>query len=410
MNILFLTLTKLTSLDDTMVYTDMLHSFAEFGHSVYAICPLENKDRKENYIEQRESIHLLHTNIGGDYFNVNSVEKGLTLLKLEKGYIKGIRENYADIRFDLVLYTTPPITFNKVVQYVKRRDGAMSYLMLKDIFPQNAVDMEMMSKTGIKGIIYKYFRRKEKELYNVSDYIGCMSPANIEYLRKHNREIDKAKIELSPNSIVIRDLSVSTTKRKEIRNKYSIPLEKKVFVYGGNLGKPQGIDFLVECLQKARDIDGIFLIIGDGTERYRLQEYFDREKPNNVILMNRLEKDEYDLLVSSCDVGMVFLDHRFTIPNFPSRILSYMQAKIPTLAVTDTASDIGLIIREGNFGWWCESNSSEDFLKEVKVALRADLRILGENGFNYLKNHYDVNDNVRAILAHVASKKIENII
>ena len=405
MNILFLTLTKLTNLDDTMVYTDMLHSFANFGHFVYAICPLENRDNKENYIEHGERIHLLHANIGGNYFNVNSIEKGLTLLKLEKGYIKGIREKYADIGFDLILYTTPPITFNKVVQYVKRRDGAMSYLMLKDIFPQNAVDMGMMSKTGIKGIIYRYFRRKEKELYNVSDFIGCMSPANVEYLKEHNREIDKAKIELSPNSIVIRDLSVSVAKQKEIRNKYSIPLDKKVFVYGGNLGKPQGIDFLVECLRKARDIEAIFLIIGDGTERYKLQEYFDVETPQNVILMNRLEKDEYDLLVSSCDVGMVFLDHRFTIPNFPSRILSYMQAKIPILAVTDTASDVGTIITEGHFGWWCESDNPEDFLKQAKEALRDDLRRFGENGFNYLKSHYDVNDSVRAILKHFATEE-----
>ena len=119
MNILFLTLTKLISIDTTMVYIDMLHSFAESGHSVYAVCPLETKDKKGNYIEHRGKIHLLHTNIGGNYFNVNSAEKGFTLLKLENGYIKGIREKYADIRFDLVLYTTPPITFNKVVKWVK---------------------------------------------------------------------------------------------------------------------------------------------------------------------------------------------------------------------------------------------------------------------------------------------------
>lgn len=401
MNVLFLTLTKLTSLKDTMVYTDMLHTFEKHGHSVYAICPLEKRDSRESFVEQVNNIHLLHANIGGNYFNVGAIEKGLTLLKLEKGYIRGIVEKYANVRFDLVLYTTPPITFNNVVEFVKKRDHATSYLMLKDIFPQNAVDMGMMSKQGIKGFLYKYFRRKEKKLYKVSDYIGCMSPANMEYVKKHNPEVDETKVELSPNSIIIRDMSVGQEKRNELRMKYGIPLDKKVFVYGGNLGKPQGIDFLVECLRKAQNEDVLFLIIGDGADQYKIQEFVDNEKPENVLLMKRLPKEDFDLLVSSCDIGLIFLDHRFTIPNFPSRLLSYMQSKIPTLAVTDTASDVGAVIEEGKFGWWCESNDSEAFIRKVREALRSDLTELGNNSFDYLKLHYDVEDSVNVILAHV---------
>ena len=176
---------------------------------------------------------MLHVNIGGNYFNTGTVEKGLTLLRLEKRYIKGISEKFAEASFDLVLYTTPPITFNNVVKFVKMRDHAVSYLMLKDIFPQNAVDMGMMSKRGIKGILYRYFRRKEKKLYQVSDYIGCMSPANVEYVMEHNPEVDSAKVELLPNSIIVRDMSVNQEKRDELRRRYDIPTDKIVFVYGG---------------------------------------------------------------------------------------------------------------------------------------------------------------------------------
>jgi aspartate 1-decarboxylase len=54
--------------------------------------------------------------------------------------------------------------------------------MLKDIFPQNAVDLGMIKTTGIKSLLYKYFRRKEKGLYFISDRIGCMSQANVDYV------------------------------------------------------------------------------------------------------------------------------------------------------------------------------------------------------------------------------------
>ena len=93
----------------------------------------------------------------------------------------------------MILYSTPPITFCGVVEYFQKRDNAKTYLMLKDIFPQNAVDLGMMKTTGAKGLIYKYFRKQEKKLYAISDRIGCMSQANVEYVLKDNPEVSKEK-------------------------------------------------------------------------------------------------------------------------------------------------------------------------------------------------------------------------
>lgn len=90
------------------------------------------------------------------------------------------------MKFDLIIYSTPPITFQRAVEYVKERDNAQTYLLLKDIFPQNAVDIGILSKNGWKGLIYKYFRKKEKKLYGISDRIGCMSEANCKYILSHN--------------------------------------------------------------------------------------------------------------------------------------------------------------------------------------------------------------------------------
>ena len=105
-----------------------------------------------------------------------------------------------------------------------------------------------------------------------------------------------------------------------------------------------------------------FLIIGSGTEYGKLKKYINEDKPRNVKLMQQLPKEDYDKIVSSCDIGLIFLDYRFTIPNFPSRLLSYMAAKLPVLACTDPNTDIGKLIIEGKFGWWCESNDVDVFV------------------------------------------------
>ena len=110
------------------------------------------------------------------------IEKGIGQVLLEYQFKYAIRKYYKNIHFDLILYSTPPITFTKVIHYLKSRNAcAVTYLLLKDIFPQNAVDLGMMKKSGVRGILYKFFRSKEKNLYRVSDFIGCMSPANVTY-------------------------------------------------------------------------------------------------------------------------------------------------------------------------------------------------------------------------------------
>lgn len=228
-----------------------------------------------------------------------------------------------------------------------------------------------------------------------------MSQANVEYVLKHNAELDLNIVEVCPNSVEVVDMSVDATTRENIRKKYDIPTNKKILIYGGNLGKPQGIDFLIECLKSQYNRDDVyFLIVGDGTEFGKLESYMKAEKPMNVKLMKRLPKDDYDTMVAACDVGMIFLDHRFTIPNFPSRLLSYMQAKIPVLACTDPNTDIGKVITEGGFGWWCESNSIQEFTKIVDCICSADLKTLGDNAYRVLNEKFSVSESYNTIVNH----------
>ena len=261
--------------------------------------------------------------------------------------------------------------------------------MLKDIFPQNAVDLGMFKKTGTMSVLYKYFRKKEARLYELSDKIGCMSQANIDYVVKNNPNVSRNKLEMCPNCIEVIDKSVDATSRESIRKKYNIPSDKTVFVYGGNLGQPQGIPFLIECLKtQSEKKEVFFLVVGDGTEYNVLEDYYNNGNQDNFKLMKRLPKEDYDILVGACDIGMLFLDHRFTIPNFPSRLLSYMQAKLPVLACTDPNTDVGTVVEKGGFGWWCESNSTKEFEDTVKRALESDLHHMGNNAMEYLGKHY----------------------
>ena len=141
-----------------------------------------------------------------------------------------------------------------------------------------------------------------------------------------------------------------------------------------------------------------FLICGNDTEHGKLKDFFDRNKPSNVKLMNGLPQDDYDRMIAPCDVGMIFLDHRFTIPNFPSRLLSYMQARLPVLACTDPNSDIGKIIVDGGFGWWCESDDLNAFETVIGKIVDDGSLNLGEAAFGYLVSNYNVQHVAQTII------------
>lgn len=390
MNILFLSLGRYETIKESEGYTDLLREFIRHGDKVYILSPIEKRSGYDTRLIEEENSIILWVKTG-NITKTKLIEKGISTLMIESQFLNAIKKYFSDVRFDLVLYPTPPITFVKVVEYIKKRDGAKTYLLLKDIFPQNAVDIGIMTTRGLKGFLYKYFRKKEKKLYKISDTIGCMSPANVQYVLDHNPEIDRNKVEMCPNVIEIVDKSISIETRRNIREKYGIPVEKKVFVYGGNLGRPQGIDFLIECLESQKNNqDVFFFIVGDGTDYGKLEEYYKKSNQSNFKLMKRLPKKDYDTVVAACDVGLIFLDHRFTIPNFPSRLLGYIQAKLPVLACTDPNTDIGKVITEGNFGWWCESNNVDHFDDLINKATHAETRELGEIAYQYLQDNYTV--------------------
>lgn len=415
MNILFLTMSsEMRNVSASGIYTDLMRKFCDEGHEVYIIYPNERRTGLPTAVEVNNGVHCL----GVRTLNVTKtsiIEKGVGQLLLEDLFMRAMNKYFSDVRFDLILYSTPPITFNKVIKAAKRRNPeAMTYLLLKDIFPQNAVDLGMMTKTGVKGMLYRMFRKKEKELYRISDFIGCMSPANVRFVLEHNPEVKAEKVEIAPNSYDVpsgdeetKRLRDEKTKgrrdeeTKSIREKYGLPTDKPIFIYGGNMGKPQGIPFLVECMRAVKDREDChFVIVGDGTEYPKLEAFVNECRPKAVSVFRRLLKEDYDRLADACDVGLIFLDYRFTIPNYPSRLLPYLMSRKPIIACTDPNCDTGALAEQNGYGFYCPSNSVEAFVKTIVRMLASDIRQMGENGYQFFLGNYTTEHTFKAIMNH----------
>ena len=397
MNILFLTLMKISSVYDEGIYMDLMRCFSQNGHRIYIVSPLEKKYNESPEVQEENRLSLLKCETG-NLFNVGMFEKGISQLLLPFKYEKGIEKFFHGVKFDLILYSTPPISIAGLVKRLKRKHKAATYLMLKDIFPQNAVDIGLIGDFTAKLL----FKGKEKLLYRISDYIGCMSPANVEYLLRHNSELSSTKVEVCPNSINVEQIEGIKPDIKKIREKYKIPKDKLIFIYGGNLGLPQGIPFFLSCINRMKKEKEIhFVICGGGTEYGKLEKYITENESDNLTLLKTLSRTEYEELTSACDAGIILLDRRFTIPNFPSRLLSYMKASLPVLVCTDESSDMGEISEKNGFGKFCVSDDEEKFYKTAIMFKDKEMRKkAGKRAREYLEENYRVEKSYEVIMKH----------
>lgn len=406
MNLIFLTLARIEDIEQRGIYPDLMRKFRGEGHQVYIVCPCERRLGQNTSLVKSHGVHILNVKT----LNVqktNIIEKGIGTLLLETQFKYAIKKYLKGVKFDLITYSTPPITFTNVVKYLKKQNPqAISYLQLKDIFPQNAIDIGLF---GEKSLFNWFFRRKETSLYKVSDYIGCMSPANVKFLQDHNPEVDPSRVEIAPNSIELKEETIEEEQEKadwlHIRKKYNLPINRPIFIYGGNLGKPQGIDYLVRCLNAVKNrYDCYFVVVGSGTEYEKLDAWYratENSTPDLAVkVMQSLPKEDYDLLVKHCDVGLIFLDCRFTIPNYPSRLLSYLENKMPVICATDVNTDIGKIAEDNGYGYWCESVNPDDFVSLVDKMLQSDIKQMGDKGYQYLRKNYLVEHTYHTIMKH----------
>lgn len=394
MNILFLMLAFPDMTKSANMYTDLVEEFASQGHCVYPVAPVQGKGKTA--IQEEQGIHVLRVKTL-PLFSDSIFVKGLANILLPYQYKTAIKRFWKNIRFDLIIMPTPPITLVSVVDYFKQRFGCKFYLILRDIFPQNAVDLGMMRKGAL---LYNYFRNQERKLYNIADAIGCMSQGNIDYVINHNPDVKREKLHILMN---FQKSNSIPSKDERIIAKYGLE-GKFVVVFGGNMGIPQKMENVI-ALAKGCLIykDVIFLLVGKGTHLTKIRELAQLEGVTNIHFIDFVPREDYLKLVSLCNVGLISLNEKFTIPNIPSKTLAYYDVRIPILASIDVNTDYGKMLVESQTGLYSVAGDVKSLLENFLILYQdSNLRKhMGENGKRYLEKYMSPNAAYKVIISHV---------
>lgn len=373
---------------------DLANGFKERGYKVsvatsYPKYNLESEKESFQKISIEDEIRVLRIKTL-PHHKVNFIIRGIAQLALPYIFFSSIKKNIKE-KIDVVIVHSPPLPLSIAAHKIKKYYGAKYILNLHDIFPQNAVDLGILT---IKPII-KFFELMERNAYKNADLIVVPSNEHKKFL-KEKIGIKDEKIKVIYHWIDTKPFQ-EAKRTEKFRKMYGLG-GKFIFLFGGVLGPSQGLDLIIRAAEKLKDNQEIvFLFVGEGTAKESLVKMVETGGLKNVIFKPLVSARDYPELVKDSDVGVVCLSSKNSTPAVPAKILGYMAASVPVVAFVHKESDAHSIIKEAHCGYSTISNNDEKVLEIVKRIYneKDKLSEYGKNGFDYVLKNLEKNVCVR---------------
>lgn len=320
--------------------------------------------------------HLAH-------HQVHFIIRGIAQLLLPYLFIRKIKKQVTE-KIDAVIVYSPPLPLSFVGACVKKKWRAKFILNVQDLFPQNAIDLGVLKNK----FLISFFQWMEKLSYKQADIVTTHSEGNQNLLLKKYPTL-KNKLVVLHNWVDIAAHQVKNN-NKNYRDLFQLH-NKFVAVFAGVIGPSQNLDLVIEAAMHLQDLhDLCFLMVGDGTEKKKLESIVEKNNLINVIFKPFISRDDYANLLAACDVGLVSLSAKNKTPVVPGKILGYMAAGLPVVAFLNQESDGHEIIRDANCGYSVISDSVLNIAATIRKIYnaRAQCKTLGATGLAYVQQHF----------------------
>lgn len=340
---------------------DLSREFAKQGHSLTVLLPEPNQ-RVPWVLDEFDGVQVLRLKSPRTK-DIGYVRRTLAECAMPFAMLRQFRKSpLATTRWDGVVWYAPSIFHGPLARALKDGSGCKGYLILRDIFPEWALDMGLMGR----GLPYCFFSAIARYQYAVADVIGVQTPGNTGYFahwqRKPGRRLEVLQNWLAAPALV----------RCPIRVSQTVLGGRKVLVYAGNMGVAQGMDMVLNLAQEMRSRSDVgFLLVGRGSDVARLKQLAVDRSLDNVLFFDEIDPDEIADLYAQCFAGIVALDHRHKSHNIPGKFLTYMQCGLPVLANVNPGNDLARTIREERVGQVCESNQLAELVQHAMALLCA---------------------------------------
>jgi glycosyltransferase involved in cell wall biosynthesis len=371
---------------------DLAQELARQGHEVVVLVPCQGLGRAWR-LEQVDGVSVLRVRAPRTK-DIGLVRRAIGEALLPLALLLGLWLGpLRRLRWDGIIWYSPTIFLGPAVAWLKRASRCRAYLILRDLFPDWAVDAGVLRK----GLTYRVFKAVERFQYRQADVIGVQTPANAPLVATDAPR--GTRIEVLYNWLAAPAAPDTGPLPDGLGHWMG---GRTVFVYAGNIGVAQDLDAFLDIAPRfAQRHDLGFLIVGRGSERERLRDRTTRAALGNVMVADEVSPDVLQLVLARCHVGLIALHPGHATHNIPGKLLTYLHARLPVLARVNANNDLVGFLEQEQAGLVVPGDQPDLLVAHVEQlldepGLRADM---GARGAALAERLFSPDGAVRQILA-----------
>lgn len=349
------------------------------GHDVTVVtCPpnVPNGIVYEGYANKRTS----------EVINGVKVERVKLYIAANKGAIKRMfnfvsyffKALMAAVRLpkpDVIIATSPQIFCGYAGVWFKRLRRVPLVVEIRDIWP------ESMEAVGAKipRFGYRRLEQVERAMYRVADKIVTVGEGYFDRLVEKGVPKDKMSIIMNGTDLAVYK---PLPKNEELLKAHGLD-GKFVVSYIGTVGMACGLEVVLDAAEKLRDVEKVvFVIVGDGAYRVKLEEESKVRGLKNVVFTGRQPKSSMPDWVASSDASLVHLKASGLFKTvMPSKIFESAGCKRPIIMGVDGYAK--KLVMDAKAGLDMKPESADSLVECVqKLVDNPELcKQLGENAY-----------------------------
>ena len=288
-------------------------------------------------------------------------------------------------RPDVVWASSPPLPVGSVGELLAARFRRPWVFEVRDLWPESAVSVGWLDE---ETLVYRALDRLARRCARRAHAAIVPTPGLAEPVRSHGA----GAVAVVPGPVF--DSARPVEIRTRMRAALGVADDTCLFVYMGALGVANGLQTLVDAAaQVAGDSRMAFLLLGDGSDRRRLEREVAHRRITAIRILPPVPKDEIPDVLAASDVCLHLLrpDPLFA-GALPAKTLEYLGAHRPFITTVPGVPERLAVSSGGGF-----APSADALVRELKrwSAMSADeRRRRGEEAFRYGIANFSLEANV----------------
>ena len=366
--------------------SEMARTWRDMGHEVTVVTGVPNHPRGQIYPGYRNRWFQRATVEGIEVIRIK------TFIAANSGFAKrllGYLSYFASVLIqrgripdsDVVIATSPQFFCGLAGVLLQRRDRPW-VLEVRDLWPESIVTVGAMRK----GALIRLLERVERWAYNRADAIVAVTDSFVAHIRARAPD---APIAVVKNGVDTESFIEAPEAARAFRAKLGLG-DRFVAGYIGTHGMAHGLDTILDAAEILRTREDIvFLTVGDGAERDRLEAEVARRGLPNVVLAGQFPKSDMPAIWSALDAALVLLRKSDTFKSvLPSKMFEAMAMRTPI--VLGVEGEAKALLDDSGAGIAIAPEDAEGLAATILQLAdgRTQAAALGESGRQFVTEHF----------------------